>query len=72
MNLKEYIEQEVNEELQKDGGGCDYVSFEEGVLTIRLKGACTDCPFSTMTLKEGIETVVKEEFPEVVSVENIE
>ena len=58
--------------LQADGGDVELVDMEDGVVKVRLKGACLGCPMSQMTLKNGIEKVLKEEVTEVVSVESVE
>ena len=55
--------------LQADGGDVEFVDFEDGVVKVRLKGACAGCPMSQMTLKNGIERLLKQEIPEVKSVE---
>ena len=57
--------------LQADGGDVDFVEVEDGVVKVRLQGACAGCPMSQMTLKNGIERMLKQEIPEVKSVENI-
>ncbi|MGD9677487.1 MAG: NifU family protein [Vulcanibacillus sp.] len=49
--------------LQSDGGDCELVSVEDGVVSVRLVGACGTCPGATMTLKHGIERSLKEELP---------
>ena len=56
--------------LQADGGDVEFVDFEDGVVKVRLKGACAGCPMSQMTLKNGIERLLKQEIPEVKSVES--
>lgn len=58
--------------LQNDGGDVELVEVDEesGVVTVKLVGACGGCPMSQMTLKNGIERVLKEAVPEVVSVES--
>lgn len=56
--------------LQADGGDVEFVSVEGGVVKVRLKGACAGCPMSQMTLKQGIEKLLKKEIPEVKSVES--
>ncbi len=55
--------------LQADGGDVELVSFEDGVVKVRLQGACAGCPMSQMTLRNGIERMLKQEIPEVTSVE---
>jgi len=56
--------------LQRDGGDVELVSVDDkGVVRVRLKGACAGCPMSQMTLRNGIERVLKQEVPEVKAVE---
>ena len=54
--------------LQSDGGDVEVVGVEEGVVTLRLVGACSGCPMSTMTLKMGIERELRRVVPEIVDV----
>ncbi len=69
MSLKEKVEaalEKVRPSLQADGGNVELVEVtDEGVVKVKLTGACGGCPMSQMTLKMGIERVVKEEVPEV-------
>ena len=59
--------------LQSHGGDVEYVSMsEDGVVSVRLTGACGNCPRAQMTLKMGIEGRLKEEVPEVSSVVGVE
>ncbi|HNU98205.1 MAG TPA: NifU family protein, partial [Candidatus Syntrophosphaera thermopropionivorans] len=52
-----------------DGGDVELVTIrEDNVIELRLKGACNGCPMATLTLKAGIERIIKEEIPEVVEV----
>ncbi len=58
--------------LAQDGGDIDFVELtDDMVVNVRLKGACGSCPYSTMTLKNGVETAVQKAIPEIKSVENI-
>jgi Fe-S cluster biogenesis protein NfuA len=57
--------------LQADGGDVELVSVEDGVVKVRLQGACKGCPMSQMTLRNGIEKFLKKEIPEVVRVEGV-
>jgi Fe-S cluster biogenesis protein NfuA len=71
--MKEKVEaalQKVRPMLQADGGDVELVDVQDGIVTVRLKGACGGCPMSQMTLKNGIERILKQEVPEVVSVES--
>ena len=71
--MKEKVEAALNEirpMLQRDGGDVELVDIEGGVVKVRLQGACAGCPMSQMTLKNGIERVLKERVPEVTAVES--
>ena len=57
--------------LQADGGDVEFIDFNEGVVTVRMMGACGNCPMALMTLKQGIEKRMKAEIPEVISVEQM-
>ncbi len=68
--IKEVLEQ-VRPSLQADGGDVAFVSYENNVVLVELQGACGSCPMSTMTLKQGIETAMKNAIPEVKAVEQV-
>jgi len=55
--------------LQADGGDVELMDVKDGVVTVKLTGACDGCPMSQMTLKNGIERILKENVPEIKSVE---
>ncbi|KMY67154.1 nitrogen fixation protein NifU [Desulfocarbo indianensis] len=58
--------------LQRDGGDVELVEVtEDGVVKVKLQGACGGCPMSQMTLKMGIEKVVKQSVPQIKSVEAV-
>jgi Fe-S cluster biogenesis protein NfuA len=62
----------VRPQLQADGGDAEIVDVTpEGIVKLRLKGACGGCPMSQMTLKMGIERILKERVPAVKSVESV-
>ena len=72
--MKEKIEAAMNKirpMLQRDGGDVELVEVDDGVVKVRLQGACAGCPMSQMTLKNGIERILKQEIPEVKSVESV-
>ena len=54
--------------LQADGGDVELVDVKDGVVKLRLTGACGGCPMAAMTLKQGIERFLKEQIPEVKEV----
>ena len=59
---------QIRPALQADGGDVELVDVNEGVVRLKLKGACNGCPMASMTLKMGIERVLKEQIPEVKEV----
>ncbi len=65
--VEEVIER-VRPALQADGGDVELVSVDDGVVKVRLTGACGSCPMSTLTLKMGIERAIKEQIPEISEV----
>ena len=73
--LKEKIEsalEKVRPSLQADGGDVELIDVnEEGVVKVKLQGTCTNCPMSTMTLKMGIEKILKQRVPEIAKVESV-
>lgn len=75
MTLKDKVEgalQKVRPSLQADGGDVQLVDVsEEGLVKVRLTGACGGCPMSQMTLKMGIERILKQNVPEVKTVEAV-
>lgn len=57
--------------IHRDGGDVELVDIEEGVVKLRLLGACGSCPSSTITLKAGIERALMEEIPEITEVQQV-
>jgi len=58
--------------LQQDGGDIEFVDLsDDNVVNVRLLGACGSCPYSTMTLKNGVESAMKKAIPEIKSVEAV-
>ncbi len=62
---------EIRPALQADGGDVEYIGLEGDVVQVKLKGACGGCPMAAMTLKNGIETIIKKRVPGVSSVEAV-
>jgi Fe-S cluster biogenesis protein NfuA len=72
--LKEKVQKaiaEVRPNLQADGGDIELVDVENGIVKVKLKGACAGCPMSAMTVKWGVENFLKKKIPEVAKVETI-
>ena len=67
--IRQLLEDHVRPAVEMDGGAIDFKSFENGIVTVQMKGSCSGCPSSTMTLKAGIENLLKRMVPEVVAVE---
>ncbi len=68
----EAVLEQIRPSLQADGGDVELVDVtEDGIVKVRLTGACGTCPFSTMTLKDGIERILKKEVPEVKEVQSV-
>lgn len=68
--VEELIEK-IRPSLQADGGDIELISVEDGVVKVKLTGACGTCPMSQMTLKMGVEAVIKKNLPEIKRVETV-
>ena len=68
QKIKEILDNEIRPAIAMDGGDCEFAGFEDGILTLRLQGACSTCPSSVMTLKMGIENRLREDVPELKEV----
>lgn len=72
MEKVQEIIDKIRPSLQADGGDVELVDYKDGIVTVRLKGACAGCPMSQMTLKNGIEKMLMEHLPEVKAVESVD
>ena len=73
--MREQVEkalEKIRPALQADGGDVELVDVTEGVVKVRLKGACGGCPMSQLTLTRGVEQTIKKAVPEVIRVEAVE
>ena len=70
--VRQALEEKVRPAVRLDGGDLELVEVKDGVVTVRLLGACEGCPISPVTLKAGIERILKEQFPEISEVVAIE
>lgn len=68
QKINEILDNEIRPAIAMDGGDCELVSFEDGILTLKMQGACSNCPSSVMTLKMGIENRLREDIPELKEV----
>ncbi len=69
--MRDRVEEVLNQirpALMRDGGNVELVDISDGVVKVKLTGACGGCPMSTMTLKMGIERIIKKEIPEIKEV----
>ena len=70
-NIIKILNEKIRPAVSKDGGDIKFQSFKDGVVKVQLRGSCSGCPSSIMTLKSGIENMLKYYVPEVESVEPI-
>jgi Fe-S cluster biogenesis protein NfuA len=66
-NVEEVLDK-IRPSLVRDGGNVELVDVNDGTVEVRLTGACAGCPMSTMTLKMGIEQMLKQEIPDIKEV----
>lgn len=69
--IRTVIDQEIRPALQADGGDIEFVDIEDGIVKVKLVGACSHCPSSAMTLYDGVEKLLKEKIPEVKGIEQV-
>lgn len=69
--IKDLLEERIRPAVAQDGGDINFVKLQKGVVFLELRGACSGCPSSTITLKSGIENMLKYYIPEIDSVEAI-
>ncbi len=65
VKIQQILNDYVRPAVEQDGGAITYKSFDEGIVTVELRGSCSGCPSSTVTLKAGIESLLKRMVPEV-------
>ncbi|MEM2099579.1 MAG: NifU family protein [Candidatus Bathyarchaeia archaeon] len=63
---------EIKPRIQADGGDIELVAVEKDTVKVRLRGACSGCPMAALTLKQGVERLIKAKAPEIRSVEAIQ
>ena len=67
--IKDVLDNKIRPAVAKDGGDIKFISFENGVVKVKLQGSCSGCPSSLMTLKQGVQNLLKHYVKEVNSVE---
>ncbi len=77
MSIKDQIEsnlEQIRPALQRDGGDVEYVDYDvdSGILKVRLMGSCRGCPYSQMTLSNGIKRHLQQNFPDLKDVVSVE
>jgi Fe-S cluster biogenesis protein NfuA len=63
---------EIRPQIQADGGDIELVAVEGDTVKVRLRGACVGCPMSALTLKQGVERMIKAKVPEIQAVEAVQ
>ena len=66
--IRKMLDQYVKPAVEMDGGNIEFKSYHEGVVTVMMQGSCSGCPSSTVTLKSGIESMLKRMMPQVKEV----
>ena len=66
--IKKQITEKIRPALVMDGGNIEFVDYDDGVLKVRLLGACHGCPMASITLKNAVEGILKEYIPEIQEV----
>ena len=76
--MKKKTEQKIKDLIEKirpylinDGGDLEFIKYEKNVVYVKLTGACEGCPMMDVTLKDGIEELLKNEIPEITEVRNV-
>tara|TARA_B100000686_G_C16248626_1_gene693325 strand:+ start:100 stop:648 length:549 start_codon:yes stop_codon:yes gene_type:complete len=69
--INEVLDTKIRPAVARDGGDITFQSFKDGIVTVKLKGSCSGCPSSTMTLKQGVQNLLCHYIPEVKQVEAI-
>ena len=71
IQIIKVLDSKIRPAVAKDGGDIKFKEFKDGIVTVELQGSCSGCPSSTMTLKQGVENLLKHYIPEVKVVEAI-
>lgn len=71
MMIKELLDSKIRPTVQEDGGDIIFMSYDNGVVKLKMQGSCSSCPSSIVTLKNGVQNMLQFYIPEVVSVEQV-
>ena len=71
QNIIKILDQKIRPAVAKDGGDIKFKSFKDGIVRVQLQGSCSGCPSSTMTLKQGVQNLLKQYIKEVKAVEAV-
>lgn len=71
MMIKELLDTRIRPTVQEDGGDIIFMSYEDGIVKLKMQGSCSSCPSSIVTLKNGVQNMLQFYIPEVVSVEQV-
>jgi Fe-S cluster biogenesis protein NfuA len=69
--IVELLDSKVRPSVAMDGGDIMFVGFKDGIVQLKLRGACAGCPSSSITLKQGVESMLKHYIPEVIGIEEV-
>lgn len=70
--IKEIIKTKVRPILVMDGGNIEFVDYKDGIVDVKLMGACNGCPLSSITLKNTVKNIIQETVPEVIDVRAVD
>lgn len=70
--IKETIKTKVRPILVMDGGNIEFIDYKDGVVNVKLMGACNGCPLSSITLKNTVKSIIQETVPEVVDIQAVD
>jgi len=71
QEIKKVLDSKIRPAVSRDGGDIEFVSFNKGTVKVRLKGSCSGCPSSLMTLKQGVQNLLRHYVKEVTNVESL-
>lgn len=70
--IKELLDTRIRPTVQEDGGDIIFMGYDDGIVKLKLQGACTSCPSSIVTLKNGVQNMLQFYIPEVLGVEQVQ